>query len=278
VRLDDGARALRLLVARSGGSDQALDLLLAQHSLALNLGRPAEALAITRQIQRLSPAGRVQLRLQVLDAAFADGDTAAGAAAALDLARTARSAGLPNAGADACAVAQWQLARADTAGARATLELLREDGPEEPGPVTAPPSLCARLIEASLAVAGRRKDARARLEHIDSLVLTSAAVGDAAAYAPLVLARLYHKLGESERALAAVRRRPYMAAVWPRYLATELREEGDLARHRGDTAGALAAYRRYLALRARPEPSVQPAVTAVREQVAALERAPSASP
>ena len=273
VRLDDGGHALRLLLARAADSEQALDLLLAEHSLALNLGRPMDALEITRQIQRTSPATRVHLRLQVLDAVFGQGDTAAAAAAAVDLARTARSAGLPNAGADACALAQWQLARADTAGARQMLELLRADSAEAPAPVSTPAALCVQLVEAALAVALRHKDARARVERLDSLVLSAPAAGDAAAYAPLVIARLYRRLGMPERALAALRRRPYLSAVWPRYLATELREEGDLARHTDDAAGALTAYRRYLALRTRPEPTAQPALDSVRAQVAALEQA-----
>ena len=102
-------------------------------------------------------------------------------------------------------------------------------------------------------------------------MLTTAAVGDAAAYAHIAISRLYRRLGEPHRALAAIRRRPYMAAAWPRYLATALREEGDLAREVGDLSGALAAYRQYLALRSNPEERLAATVRSVLDRVEELQ-------
>ena len=271
LRPQDGARALQVLVGRATDGDQALGLLVAQHALALERGRPARALEITRAIARLGPIGRPHLRLRVLDAVFAEGDTAAAATAAQELRRTAANADLPNASADACALAQWQLARADTAGARTTLAWLRAaPAAASPTPVGAPAPVCAALVDAALAVETGRPDRRARLERVDSLVLSSPGVGDVAAYAPIVVARLYRRLGDPARALAAIRRRPFLAAVWPRYLATELREEAELARQAGDLAGAASAYRDYLSLRSDPEPALQPQVRAIRDLVATL--------
>lgn len=270
VRAEDGARALSSLLARAATSDQAFDLLLAEHSLALNLGRPAAALELTRKLQRLSPATRAHLRLRLLDDVYAEGDSAAAAAAARELERTSQGADPPGADADACALGQWRLARADTAAARAALAALDAAGSFDPVPASVPAPICAKLLEASLAVAAGRSDARARVARLDSLVLTTTAAGDVAAYGNIALSRLHLRLGQPRRALDAIRRRPYLSAAWPRYLATSLREEGDLARQVGDAEGALAAYRQYLALRTDPEPALVAAADSVRQLVAAL--------
>ena len=100
-----------------------------------------------------------------------------------------------------------------------------------------------------MAVRLRRPDAATRVSRLDALALTAPVAGDASAYAPVLLARLHAELGDVRAALAAVRRRPYMAG-WPRYLATALREEGRYAAGAGDAAGARSAYTRYLMLRA----------------------------
>jgi hypothetical protein len=70
-------------------------------------------------------------------------------------------------------------------------------------------------------------------------------------------------------ARAGLRRRPY-AYHLSDYLAPHLREEGRLAALTGDTAGAVSAYRHYLALRSDPEPAVRPGVEAVRAELAKL--------
>ncbi len=271
LRPEDGARALEILSGRAADGDQALGLLLAQHSLALERGLPSRALEITRAIGRLGPTGRPHLRLRLLDAVFGEGDTAAAAAAAQELRRTASNRDLPNTGADACALAQWQLARLDIAGARASLVLLQAASAEDPPTaVGSPAPFCAALIGAALAVETGQPRARALVAGVDSLVLTSAGAGDVAAYGPIVIARLYRRLGDPAEALAAIRRRPFFAAVWPRYLATELEEEAELAREVGDLAGAAGAYRAYLALRGDPEPSLEREVRTVRADAATL--------
>jgi hypothetical protein len=84
----------------------------------------------------------------------------------------------------------------------------------------------------------------------------------------LVIARLLEAQGDVPRALAAARRRTF--GNYPRYLPSFLREEGRLAALSGDTAGAIAAYRHYLALRSDPEPAVRPQVERVRGALAAL--------
>ena len=212
----------------------------------------------------------------MLDALYGDGSAAAGRASAAELARgvAARAAAVPSARsvqlADACVLAHWRLAHGDTAGVQRAIEALRTDPAEDDlPPFSARPAACAELLDASLAVAEKRPDAAARVARLDSLSLTSAATGQASAYAPLLLARLFERLGDPARALEAVRKRPYMTG-WPRYLATMLREEGRYATLAGEPARAAAPYARYLALRAEPDEELAAQADSVRQAARAL--------
>ena len=121
-----------------------------------------------------------------------------------------------------------------------------------------------------MAVASRRRDAGSSVARLDSLAFTLQTAGDAAAYAPLWIARLHEQLGDHRGALDAVRRRQYMSD-WPRYLASMLREEGRLADALGETAAAREVYRRYLVLRHSPDAPLQLQAAAVRQAVARLD-------
>jgi hypothetical protein len=83
--------------------------------------------------------------------------------------------------------------------------------------------------------------------------------------------RMYEESGDLPRALATIRRRAFDNWPDPVYM-TVYREEGRLAALNGDREGAIRAYRRYLALRSRPEPRLQPQVAQVRADLQALER------
>jgi hypothetical protein len=98
-------------------------------------------------------------------------------------------------------------------------------------------------------------------------MLGGPAVSDAGTYAHIVVARLYERLGEPQRALDAIRRRAFMTG-WPRYLATARREEGRrLAARMGDWAGAASVLETYLALRNLAEARVQALDTSVRSDL-----------
>jgi len=229
VRLEDGARAIMLLLQRAASYEQAFDLLLAQHAIALNRDRPAEALQASARLQRLSPATRAHLRLRVLDAVFANGDSIAGKAAAEELERGLKRILPPtSAASDACALAQWQLATQDTAGARVSLEFL-ETAQDQVAPVGTPAAVCRVLARAGYAVATRSADAQRQVAALDSLVFTTATAGDAVAWANIAIARMHTKLNNPVSALRAIRRRPYMSGAWPRYHAAAVREEELLA-------------------------------------------------
>jgi len=117
-----------------------------------------------------------------------------------------------------------------------------------PIPVGANPLACAELLETSLALATRGRSAADRLAHLDSLMMSGPAVGDAMRYANLVVAREYRQLGEPRRGLAALQRRSFMRG-WPRYRATGLQLQIELALAAGDSALARSARQRLNATR-----------------------------
>ena len=240
----------------------------------MNSGRRRDVADAVDRIEELQPASRAHLRLALLDALYGDGESTAASAAAAELRRlgggrattapTQRAVQL----ADLCVLAQWQLARRDTAGVQATVAALRDARS-----VTALPPLlgtsplaCAPLLEAGLAVETGRADARQLTERLDALALGYDTAGDASAYAPIAIARLHERLGDPQRALAALGRRSYMLG-WPRYLATALRAEGRLAALVGDTATARLANARYVALRSGADAALRPQLDSVRSRL-----------
>jgi hypothetical protein len=154
--------------------------------------------------------------------------------------------------------------------------------------------VCAVLLEAKLAAASHTPGARAALDRLDALLrsgpggqrsgpeiaftLSPAYVRSLVGISPcgfenfanLEIARLREQQGDLRAALAAVRRRSYAYHLTD-YLTAHLREEGRLAALTGDTAGATAAYRHYLALLSNPEPAVRPRAEAVRAELAKLQ-------
>lgn len=278
VALGDARRALGELRSRTAQTSERVEIAVAHHSLALNEGRLRDARNALDRIKDLQPGSGAHLRLQVLDALYAGVGQSAAAAAAADLAR--RVAAQPAAravdAADACVLAQWRLARGDTAGVQAAVAGLRAATDAEPHyvAVVAPPAACADLLDAALAVTVGRGDARAVVARLDSLALTDAVAGDAAAYAPLLIARLHSRLGDTAGALAAIRKRTYMVG-WPRYLAATLREEGAYAAAAAAPDIARQAYGRFLVLRADSDAELARETAAVREAVAALPARPT---
>jgi ribosomal protein S18 acetylase RimI-like enzyme len=89
-------------------------------------------------------------------------------------------------------------------------------------------------------------------------------------FANLEIARLREEQGDLRAALAAVRRRSYAYHLTD-YFTAHLRQEGRLAALTGDTTGAVAAYRQYLALLSDPEPALRPVVAAIRAELAKLQ-------
>ncbi len=172
-----------------------------------------------------------------------------------------------------CAVATWTAARRDGRFAEPAIRRLRSAAVaglpgDDSVAVTQYGALCAALLDAIRSASLRLPDASSQLERADTAARTYP-VGQSLG-SNLVVARLAEAQGDLHLALRAVRRGPGRYSMFPWYLSTFLREEGRLAALTGDTAGAVQAYRHYLALR--PDPDVAPEVARVRAALAALTR------
>jgi serine/threonine protein kinase len=88
-----------------------------------------------------------------------------------------------------------------------------------------------------------------------------------------VLARLRRQRGQYERALAVARMHLLGQPFFWQHRAALLKEEGDLSVIVGDTAGAIEAFQRYLALRTDPDDIGRPQADSVRAALQALLRA-----
>jgi DNA-binding SARP family transcriptional activator len=275
----DAVRAQATLAARVDPGIDPGDVLTSVYELALNRGRPQEA---QRLAEAISPgwSSADRLAVVVLSALYGDGDTAAAAAGLRALGRQVEA---PFAAGPklrhsqfeyVCVVQQWRVAHGDLAGTPAAIAKLRVPDPSAPGWLIMQNAACSAALEAALAVSRGRQETGFLLQRLDSMV--QAIPGWKWSFPRhRMVAHLWETQGEWGRALAAIRRRPHGAV---RYLAADLREEARLATLAGDTAGAVHAYRHYLALRLDPEPALRPQVEAVRAVLARLDAKPSGRP
>ncbi|MDF2772854.1 MAG: putative serine/threonine protein kinase [Geminicoccaceae bacterium] len=251
------------------------------HDFELVAGRPAAALA--HLIASADSADDVNVPvLEVRDALIADGDTSAalegvrflskfdaGPVSSDSVRRTVQRAATR-------VLEPWRLSRGDTSQTRRSIARLRELTRNLAGARKVDAEVEIAAIEAMHADVTRSPALRAATTRLDSLLrimdYPSTNVGRAS-FANLVAARLFEKLGDTRRALAAARRRSDAWAQNNPYLATQLREQGRLAALAGEREEAIRAYRHYLALRADAEPALRPQVEAVRRGLAELEKA-----
>jgi tetratricopeptide (TPR) repeat protein len=239
-------RALERASSRAGDASERIDLVLAQHDLALDAGRNDRVAESISRLRRLLPGPRAWLRLRVLDGLYGGTDSAGAVTAAHALEDAVGDAPVVGTStsegwlADACVLAQWRLRHDDTTQVRATIARLRGWHRRLTSTaVAASPAACAELLEASLAVVARQADARARVVRLDSLAYTTQVAGDASSYAPILVARLFERLGDRESARRALRKAQPMMDLprsytdeWPRYGAAAARYERALAEQR----------------------------------------------
>ena len=247
------------------------------HDLALNRGRPREALA-ARAPQYYTPElVRWVARASIDDALFWGGDTTAADKAAEKIARGVTSP--PPSDADSllhwyyyevCTLEQWRLAHGDLRSAPSSVARLRAAAkiptiqfPEEH-------ERCAERLDAWYATSAHRADALQLLNRVDSLQVNDPVgiTNSPIEASNLLVTRLWQEQGDWPRAEAAARRR--YKGLNPRFLSTYLREEGRAAAAVGHREAAIRAYHHYLALRYDPEPSVKPEVEQVRADLADL--------
>ena len=272
VRVEDAQRAMDAAWTApsdfSGGAPASRDMVrLLAHDLALNRGRPRDALAGGERGDIHSKGGPRDL---IYDALYWGGDTVAAAAAARKIEQTLAGQRLLESDPDlyywnVCTLEQWRLAHQDRRSVPASITRLRAAGTIHGIEAPAEHQRCADLLDAWQATVARLPDARRRLARVDSLQRTDP-IGVRASN--LIVARLWAAHGDWAHAEAAAYRR--FRGMHPEFLSTHLLEEGRAAALAGHRTTAIRALQHYLALRYDPEPSVRPEVEAVRAELAQL--------
>ena len=240
----------------------------------LNAGRPAEALALTDSLESGEPWPGWARQQRIEDALFQDGDTAAAGADVRALSKATGSSRAADSLAEAvrvraaCRLGLWSLSRGDSAGVRlwgsrvragrlTNQEVYHDDDR----------AICADLLEGWLAWREHRPNYSALFDRADSIYLASNLASDWPV-TNLVTARLREATGDLPGARRAIARVPVTLPVSPEYTSTYLREQARLALQAADTAAAIQALHRYVALRADPEPSLRPEVDRQRALLA----------
>jgi eukaryotic-like serine/threonine-protein kinase len=276
VGLEDADRAARVYDEGAKSGAERRGVTVGMVAFMMNRGRPGQASRLLATAERgfgqRADVGVLEFRIYA--ALYWDGDSSQAAAAARTLqayldGAPMRQGQVRDRQTAACALAHWRLAAGHFAEAEAALGRMRQLGArEEAYPIESTPT-CAAAVEAQLAAARHRPDAAALLSRLDALLRAGSDVRQLLPrVANVVAARLYERRGDLRHALTSVRRRAYW---WNQLLSTQLREEGRLAALAGDRAGAVQAYRHYLALRSDPEPGLRPDVEKFRKELQRLE-------
>jgi TolB-like protein len=238
------------------------------YAIALNMGRPLEAVGYAAQALRLADGDADAWHARLLrDALFWGGDSAAAADAARTLAR--RQPGSAGSGA-LCALGQWHAWNGEAAGATAAAAKLEERASHGTDDGTALDRLCALTVRAITAHERDATGAAALLERADSLAATGPTGGVASLRAlNFSIARLHELRGEQDLALRAVRRHVILPSA-TFMLSSRMLAEGRLAAAMGDLDAAREAYADYLRLRVDPEPAALAERHAVEAALARL--------
>jgi tetratricopeptide (TPR) repeat protein len=256
VGLDDADSALAAMLRRAATADERANALVHAHAYALDRGHWADALRATEALGDAEPVPRWHLRIRVLDALYAGGDTAAGRAATDTLrafADAPLATGMHDRSAqyeDIAVVTQWRLWHGDRDGLTTALQhLTRGASPPDSLRRVVANRIAAALLRAIAANTGGSRDL-STVEALDRLLADNglAPFEWPGLYPALVAARLFALNGQPNRALSAVRRR---VNYFPEstYLAPSLALEARLSEELGDTTGAAALRRALEALR-----------------------------
>ncbi len=276
--LEDAARAsIELLTRPRTEGDLFLAAVLAR-GLFLNRGQPRAAARVKIDQVAMLPFDAL---FPVLEALYWDGDSTVAAQAAQRRASQADAPIAPDQAPDPvramdiCTVSLWRAAHGQHPPLDRAVAMLRRVRAPADRYATSYIPICVAMLEAEQAAARGTPAAAAALGRLDSIMLSGPTQSPYWALAGnLTVARLRLAGGDTAGALGAVRRRInfYVNVAG---LSTLLRMEGDLAAALGDSAGAIRAYRHYLALRTDPEPVLADEMRQVRT---ALERLTGPAP
>ena len=279
VGLADVERGIGEIERRALAGSKLRNARLYRRDWLLNTGRPAAAAALTDSLASGEPFPGWAGLQRIDDGLFSDGDTAEAAAEARSLAERLgapdRHPARPGPG-DAvrvrtiCRLGFWAMGHDDGPGVRRWSARLRADRLEGLDVFNDDDRMmCADLLDAWLAWRERRPEARSLLDRTDSLYITSDVLDDWVV-TNLVTARLREAIGDLPGAARVIARVPTALPISPTYHATYLREHARLGLQVGDTAGAIRALRRYVALRQQAEPALRPEVDRARGELARL--------
>ena len=277
VGLADVERAIGEIERRAVAGPKLWNARLRRRDWLLNTGRPVAAAALTDSLASGEPfPGWARLQ-RIDDALFSDGDSVAAAAEARSLAQGLAASGRPRPGSgDAvrvrtiCRLGFWAMGHGDGPGARRWSARLRAERLEGLDVFNDDDRLmCADLLDAWLAWRERRPEARSLLDRSDSAYITSDVLDDWVV-TNLVTTRLREAIGDLPGAARVIARVPTAVPMSPTYRATYLREQARVGLQVGDTAGAIRALRRYVALRQQAEPALRPEVDRARGELARL--------
>jgi serine/threonine-protein kinase len=280
VALDDALSAAQAMGRRSGlGTETSLVGMKIQE-IALNGGRPADAIAAARRFRGSREPTSYERLVGVIQGLYWGGDSAETVTLAMRSIQIAGAMRLTPVDPDApelsdiCAAGLWQVRHGQLAPAAAAVARLRRVRNALDDVLTGWHAICAETIDVELAAARHTADAMHKIQALDTLMRTGPRARTwILAAANLTLARLWEERGNLAAALAATRRRHYTYGPQRALVAlsTQLREEGRLSALTGDRAGATKAYRSYLALRGRAEPAREAEVRQVRTELDRLQ-------
>ncbi len=240
ARLDEGTRMLETFLRNAPRTEDRVEALVGLHAIAVNRGRLVDAASYLRTMEAIGVARHRALRLMILDALYAGGDSVESirAAAILGAAVDRGSQAGTDAVLDRCVRGQRWSALGDGARAVNDGRVLEQIGARNRATaVGIEASVCSQLISASVAVERKDAGAHAAIAHVDSLMQRGPQTTTLfESYAPLAVAMLFERAGDASAALDAIRRRPYLFP-WPIYLGDELAMEVRLAKQVADTSG-----------------------------------------
>lgn len=271
--IDDAVRAVDLNLKKASTQQERVGAHWDALDRFLMYGMPTRAEAIAQRLIEMGEKDAISM--QVLAALYWNGDTAAGANAAAQIAKVPLTKENRNDIWWHCAAEQWRLWNKDTSEYDATQKKLA-DVPPERAQIRALADVCSETLATIRAMVFATPELPTRVKALDALMREGPPV---APYwintSNIVLGRAAEQVGDRVLAQRAFARYPGGSLESLEFATTMMREQARLAGLNGDTKLAVRLYRRYLLLHERAEPSLKAVDVAARRDLARLAGEPS---